>query len=268
MTPVVGVVFRPQSPPEELGDVARYADEAGVPELWLWEDCFLESGIATAAASLAWTQRLTVGVGLFPAPLRNPALLAMELATLERLFPGRLTATVGHGVRDWMVQVGNAPRSQMTLLGEYVDAVRALLAGEPVTASGDYVNLDAVQLEWLSTTRPLLLVGARGPKTVALAAERSDGVLLDSVADEATVRLARDRVDECRSAAGIPGRGVVAVYVEVEAAQRGDLGGRLRDLALSFTEAGADRVIFQASASAPDARPLVDALVTAELAVD
>ena len=54
--------------------------------MWLWEDCFAESGIATAAAALAWTERLTVGIGLLPVPLRNVALSAMENATLERLF--------------------------------------------------------------------------------------------------------------------------------------------------------------------------------------
>jgi alkanesulfonate monooxygenase SsuD/methylene tetrahydromethanopterin reductase-like flavin-dependent oxidoreductase (luciferase family) len=49
----LGAVFRPQLPPERLRGVVRTADAAGLEELWLWEDCFLESGIATAAAALA-----------------------------------------------------------------------------------------------------------------------------------------------------------------------------------------------------------------------
>jgi alkanesulfonate monooxygenase SsuD/methylene tetrahydromethanopterin reductase-like flavin-dependent oxidoreductase (luciferase family) len=40
---VLGTVFLPQLPPERLQRVARAADEAGLEELWLWEDCFLES---------------------------------------------------------------------------------------------------------------------------------------------------------------------------------------------------------------------------------
>src|SRR6266545_3025465 len=48
--------------------VARLADESGLEELWLWEDCFRESGVAAAAAALAWTERLRVGVGLLPVP--------------------------------------------------------------------------------------------------------------------------------------------------------------------------------------------------------
>ncbi|MCZ9336673.1 LLM class flavin-dependent oxidoreductase, partial [Streptomyces sp. TRM76130] len=69
----LGAVFRPQLAPERLRVVARTADEAGLDELWLWEDCFREGGISTAAAALAWTERIRVGVGLLPVPLRNVA---------------------------------------------------------------------------------------------------------------------------------------------------------------------------------------------------
>src|SRR5882672_10659269 len=95
----LGVVFLPQNPPERLSAVARAADAAGLEELWLWEDCFLESGFTTAAATLAWTERLRVGIGLLPVPLRNVALTAMELATLHRLFPDRAIVGLGHGVQ-------------------------------------------------------------------------------------------------------------------------------------------------------------------------
>ena len=90
----LGMTFRPQRAPEELRAVAEAADASGVDELWLWEDCFLEGGLTTAAAALAWSERITVGIGLLPVPLRNPALAAMEIATLARLFPGRLTVAL------------------------------------------------------------------------------------------------------------------------------------------------------------------------------
>src|SRR6266508_1120610 len=121
----LGAVFLPQLPPERLRGVARLADESGLEELWLWEDCFRESGVAAAAAALAWTERLRVGVGLLPVPLRNVALTAMEVATLHRLFPGRVRVGVGHGVQDWMRQVGAGVDSPITLLREYVVGRRA-----------------------------------------------------------------------------------------------------------------------------------------------
>src|SRR5262249_12781022 len=80
----LGSVFLPERARERLRDVVRAADDAGLEELWVWEDCFLEGAIATTSAALAWSSRLRVGIGLLPVPLRNVALTAMEVATLSR----------------------------------------------------------------------------------------------------------------------------------------------------------------------------------------
>ena len=83
----LSAIFPPTQPPEQIRPVAAAAEAAGLAQLWVWEDCFKESGIATAAAMLATTSRLTVGIGLLPVPLRNVALTAMELATLAGCSP-------------------------------------------------------------------------------------------------------------------------------------------------------------------------------------
>ena len=71
----LAAIFPPTQPPEQIGAVAAAAESAGLEQLWIWEDCFAESGIATAAAILAATGRVTVGIGLLPVPLRNVALM-------------------------------------------------------------------------------------------------------------------------------------------------------------------------------------------------
>jgi alkanesulfonate monooxygenase SsuD/methylene tetrahydromethanopterin reductase-like flavin-dependent oxidoreductase (luciferase family) len=243
--PTTGVVFRPQSPPEELRAVVEAVDASGVDELWLWEDCFLEGGLTTAATALAWSSRVRVGIGLLPVPLRNPAIAAMEVATLARLFPGRLTVALGHGVQDWMGQVGARVDSPLTLLREHALAVRDLLRGETVTTDGRYVRLDHVALDWPPPRPPRLLIGARGPRTIALAGEVADGVLLDSVADPDVVRRARDLVGP---------QAHVAVYTEVSPGHD-DAAVRVAALA----EAGADAVVLQAPGDRPDPRPLLTA---------
>ena len=146
--PRVGIVFRPQLPPERLAGFVAAAEQAGLDDLWLWEDCFLEGGLTSAAAALAWSSSLRVGLGLMPAPLRNPALAAMEIATLARLFPGRFVPALGHGVLDWMAQVGARAASPMGLLREWTSAVRSLLHGDTVTVAGTYVKLNGVALDW------------------------------------------------------------------------------------------------------------------------
>ena len=198
----LGVIFPPDRAPEELRPVALAAEESGLGELWLWEDCFAESGIATAAAVLAWTERLRVGIGLLPVPLRNVALTAMELATLARLFPGRLVPGVGHGVLNWMGQVGARAASPMTLLGEYTVALRELLQGQTVSTSGRYVRLDAVGLAWPPQTVPPVLVGAVGPRTLTLAGAVADGVILTEETGVDQLAEAVGRVRAGRSDAG------------------------------------------------------------------
>ena len=178
--PRLGVVFRPQLPPEQVRTFVTLAEQAGLDDVWLWEDCFLEGGLTASVAALGWTDSLRVGLGLMPAPFRNPALAAMEVATVARLYPGRFVAAAGHGVQSWMEQVGARAASPMTLLREWVVAVRALLHGETVTTFGSYVRLDGVALDWPPAEVPPLLVGARGPRTLVLAGEIADGVVLDA----------------------------------------------------------------------------------------
>lgn len=209
----VGAVFLPQLPPERLRDVARAADDAGLEELWLWEDCFFESGIASAAAVLAWTERLHVGVGLLPVPLRNVALTAMEMSTMDRLFPGRVSMGVGHGVQEWMGQVGARVESPLTLLREYANALRALLRGEEVTTRGRYVCLDRVALDWPPASVPAVFAGASGPRSMRLSGEIADGTILTGGTSPDGVRRARQLVDEGRLAGGRSEPHPIAVYV-------------------------------------------------------
>ena len=176
----VGAVFRPENPPETLAEAASTADDVGLDELWLWEDCFLHGGLTAAAVALANSTRLVVGVGVLPVPMRNVAITAMEIAALERTYPGRLRIGVGHGVQRWMDQVGARVASPLTLLREYATALSALLRGEAVTVSGRYVTLADVQLTWPPNTEVDLLLAATGPKTLALSGQVAAGTVLTS----------------------------------------------------------------------------------------
>ncbi len=188
--PLLGLAFVPTLPPERLRAVALAADRAGLDELWVWEDCFKESGIAAATAALAWTGNLRVGIGLLPVPLRNVALTAMEVATIERMFPSRLIAGVGHGVQPWMGQVGARVDSPMTLLREYATTLRRLLDGDRVSIDGRYVRLSDVALDWPPSPSPPLMLGGAGPKSLALAGELGDGTILGNALTDAEIQEA------------------------------------------------------------------------------
>jgi alkanesulfonate monooxygenase SsuD/methylene tetrahydromethanopterin reductase-like flavin-dependent oxidoreductase (luciferase family) len=174
----LGCVYLPQFAPERIAATARAADAAGLEELWLWEDCFLAGGVSGATIALANSERLTVGVGVLPIPLRSVALTAMEIATLHRVFPGRVRIGLGHGVQDWMKQVGAKVSSPMTLMREYLTCLSALLRGETVTFHGKYVTLEEVKLDWPPTSDVEILTAAVGPRTLALSGELSNGTVL------------------------------------------------------------------------------------------
>ncbi len=207
----LGFAFTPVMPPERIRPVARAVEAAGLDELWVWEDLFTESGVASAALALAATERITVGIGLLPVPLRNVALTAMELATLERAIPGRLIAGIGHGVLPWMAQVGARVESPVTLLREYADALRRLLDGETVTVDGRYVHLDAAALGWPPLRRMPLMIGGGGPVTQRLAVELGDGLLLAN-----TLTL-----DEVSTAAALQNGGAPLVITVIAATGEG-----------------------------------------------
>jgi len=272
---VLGAVALPSLPPERLTAVAAAADEAGLAELWLWEDCFWAGGVAAAGLALATTRRLRVGVGVFPAPLRAAPLLAMELAALERVAPGRLLPAVGHGVQDWMGQVGVRAASPLTLLREYTAALRALLAGEEVsTPDNRYVRLDRVRLAWPPQAPPPLHIGTEGPKSLTLSGELADGTVLTGGTTPDGVRAAREHVERGRWAAGRPRPHRITVYLRAatgpDAAQRleadapywrlqqnDDTGvaGDASTVAAAvrrWADAGADAVILQPTADDPD----------------
>ena len=205
----LGVMFRPEWPPEKLPAFARGAERDDFSELWLVEDCFLSGGPTMAATALQATNAITVGIGLLPAAVRNPAIVAMEIAGLARLHPNRFSAAFGHGVEPWMRQIGARPPDRLAALEETVAAVRALLHGEAVTTEGRHVHLDGVRLTHLPPEPPPILIGTTGPKALQAAARAADGILLPEGSVPAAVRWARET-------AGDPATTVVYAWLSLD----------------------------------------------------
>jgi 5,10-methylenetetrahydromethanopterin reductase len=222
--PKIGISIGPQLPPAPIGQVAAWIEESGVDEVWLAEDCFFAGGIASAAAALAATEGITVGLGILPAVARNAAFTALEVAALAEMHAGRVVVVgLGHGMAAWMRQIGAAPRSPLTALGEHLQAVRDLLAGRTVTLAGDYVRLDQVRLDHPPAAVPSVLAGVRGPKSLGVAGQWADGVILAWPAAPAYVEHARALVEEAWTTAGRSGRPLVVasspISIDADAAQ-------------------------------------------------
>ena len=170
-------MIRRDIPPESIIDHARTL-AAHLDELWVVEDLPFAGGISQMTAILEATDDVVVGHGIAPAPFRTAAGLAMEWATLERLYPGRIACGLGHGVQSWMAQLGEKVDSPLTLIGETCALVRSLLAGEAVDTAGRYVTAEGVQLEFPPAEAPLVSLGVVGPRSLELAGEVADGTVL------------------------------------------------------------------------------------------
>lgn len=206
----VGLRWDPRWDTLELPRIAREAERLGYDELWTVEDCFSAGGLTSTALALAATERIEVGLGLLPAIVRNPAIAAMELAVLARAYPDRFLAAFGHGVGEWMEQIGARPADRMPVLAETVAAVRALLRGESLSVEGEHVRLDGVVLEHPPERPPPILIGTTGPRGLALAGRAADGIIVVEVACPAAVEWAR-------AAAGPdPGRVVVYCFLSLD----------------------------------------------------
>jgi alkanesulfonate monooxygenase SsuD/methylene tetrahydromethanopterin reductase-like flavin-dependent oxidoreductase (luciferase family) len=191
-TRTVSVTFPREHPAPAVVEIARRAEAAGLDRLWVIEDCFYTAGVSLAAAALASTESLGVGIGILPAVARNPAVTAMEIATLAALAPGRFTAGIGHGVQEWMEQMGARPASALTALEETITAVRRLLRGERVDFEGATVSMRGVRLDAPPDPVPPVLAGVRQPRSLALAGRVADGVVLAEGTGPAAVRSARE----------------------------------------------------------------------------
>lgn len=198
-------------PPERAINVARLADESGFDGIWSGEDFFFNGGFAWWGTALAHTQRVPVGMGLLSAMVRHPAVVAMEVATLEGAHPGRVALGVGLGHIPWLNQMRLMPRSPLRAVRDYVDAVRQLLAGERMSLQTPTFAMTDVQLARPPAHVPPLFIGGWRSKMLRLAGEVGDGALLGTeIGGPDYIAWAREEVEE--GAAQQSGSGRPTVY--------------------------------------------------------
>jgi probable F420-dependent oxidoreductase len=109
-------------------------------------DCF--EPLLTLAHIAAKTSVLRLTTGIMVLPMREPVLLAKQIATLDQLSNGRLTLGVAvGGYRDEFEAVRpdltNANRAQLTR--ETIEAVRALLEQRRASYHGHYLHFEDVE---------------------------------------------------------------------------------------------------------------------------
>jgi alkanesulfonate monooxygenase SsuD/methylene tetrahydromethanopterin reductase-like flavin-dependent oxidoreductase (luciferase family) len=141
---------------------------------------WFESWTALAAlAEATSTIRLTTVVTQIP--LRNPAMLARQVLTLDHVSRGRIELGLGTGLTiDPSYAMAGLPNwdaaERVERFGEYVELVSLLLSQEVTTYAGRFYRVDGAIMNPrpLQAPRPPLLVAALGPKMLRHAARFAD----------------------------------------------------------------------------------------------
>jgi 5,10-methylenetetrahydromethanopterin reductase len=191
-TDSLGVALLGHGVPARTVDWARAAERAGLGSLWVIEDYFHPGAYAIAAAAAAVTERIVIGLGVVNPYTRHPALVAMETAALAGMAPDRVVLGLGSSNRKWIeAQMAIPFKTPLRGLREGVEIVRRLLDGQRVTCTGEVFSVHDVALEAPPPAPVPILLGVKGPRALALAAEAADGVLCSILASPEHVRRVR-----------------------------------------------------------------------------
>lgn len=196
-----------------LLESARVAEEAGFDSVWVsdhvvmlrqasspypfspdgkmaWdpEDPWYDSVVALAACA-AVTERVEIGVAVLIVPLRNPVVLAKQLASLDALSGGRLVVGAGAG---WLAEEFEALDTSFETRGqrldEWIEIIRDCWTGEPTPREYRHYRIPEGILSYPTPAHPVpILIGGMTPAAIRRAGRIGDGWVALQHVDELDV---------------------------------------------------------------------------------
>ncbi|HEX2196962.1 MAG TPA: LLM class flavin-dependent oxidoreductase [Actinomycetota bacterium] len=176
-------------------ECALTAERAGYASVWISDHLFLDwgkyGGPSTPQASLecwttmsalaAATSKVRIGSLTLCNDLRSPALLAKMAASLDLLSGGRVDVGLGAGWYEPEYRAAgidfDSPATRIRRLGEAVEILGRLLAGEELTFDGEHYQVqEAICLPRpQQSPRPPVWIGGKGDLLLRTAARVADG---------------------------------------------------------------------------------------------
>lgn len=135
----------------------------------------------TLAAMATVTESIRLTTLVTQIPMRNPALLAHQAATVDHISGGRLEVGLGTGLTidptNEMMGIENwSAAERVARLEEYVQILGGMLSQPETTFEGAYYDVVGATTEPLpvQSPRPPIMLAAMGPKMLRIAAEHAD----------------------------------------------------------------------------------------------
>jgi 5,10-methylenetetrahydromethanopterin reductase len=188
----VGVYFDGFATTSEMQDAARTAEEAGAASLWFAQHMGYRDAFLSAAAAAGMTHRAALvptAIGVYQWP---PLATAMSIASLNEMSSGRAMLALSVGNILNLGESGVEPIKPIKVMREYVQALRALMAGEAVRLEGEVHKLRGAHLAFQKGAGIPIFIASTGPQMLRLAGEIGDGVVLSSGLTLAATRRCLD----------------------------------------------------------------------------
>jgi 5,10-methylenetetrahydromethanopterin reductase len=159
-----------------ITQIAELRDE-GFRRVWSTQMPYERDLLTLLAAAMREVDTIEVGTAVLPIQNQHPMLLAQRALTLNLIADGRLT--LGLGLTHRLVTEGmwGIPWDKpVRRMGEYLDGLLPLLAGEPAEAAGETVTTRG-QLRVPGARGPEVYIAALGPQMLRLTGRRAAGTV-------------------------------------------------------------------------------------------
>jgi 5,10-methylenetetrahydromethanopterin reductase len=167
----LGLLCLPRSVAAAIAD-AELAEQVGFSLVGVADSqSVFREMYSTMALCAQATRRVRIGPSVTNAVTRHPAVAASGIATIEEIAPGRAFFGIGSG-DSAILNLTERP-STLADMRAYVEAVRGLHTRGESTWRGRLVRLT-----WVKRAIPIYLA-AEGPRTLQLAGQIADGVIVN-----------------------------------------------------------------------------------------
>ena len=213
--PLFGISITPSAKnAQHAFTLAKVADTSGLDFITIqdhpYNPTFLDTWTLFAGLG-ASTQHARLLPNVLNLPLRPPAMLAKQAATLDILTNGRVEIGLGAGAfREGVVSYGGpqrTPGEAVSALEEAIQIMKALwqpgVAGQAVSFDGKYYQLHNAQPGPVPQHPIGIWLGALGPRMLELTGRLADGWIVSaSYVPPETVLAMQAKIDEAALAAG------------------------------------------------------------------
>jgi probable F420-dependent oxidoreductase len=244
MIPTVG--------PAELAKIGRLAEDLGYESLWAGEHPLLPDPagpfdprmplvdpVTVLSFLSAITTRIKLATGILLLPLRNPVILAKQIASLDVLSAGRVILGIGMGYIEEEALAVGVPFADRAARGrEYLEAMRSLWNDPKPNYQGKYVNFRNVDAHPRPVQRDVrVVIGGHTPLALRRTITHAHGWYGFGLTPHAAARF----MDALRDEAAVTGRPETLGPLEITVTP--PRGWLARDTFEQYVEVGVNRLV-------------------------